>query len=350
MSKVLLIDRSATELFNRCPRAFYWDRVMNISPVERPEALEVGSDIHNDLQRVAEAPDLDVLLTEVEVEYAVGMSEGQLARELHSRRYGWMAAFALFIEPRIRELYESTSVEHELILDRTPLWIPVTPDRILKHRSSGHVVYREYKSTISSSGKWLNSWKKAPQLHLGIKALQEDGLDVSYAQVMGLMKGTIRDGRLAHPYTWGYRHQGGQWTHDYNNARGQMWSAAPVWEFPGGIVEWVRRAGKETAEAQFPHTEPVFLNEDLLNEFVSYWTAQTKEIALMEEGCKTSTELRTLVFPMKTTNCAPAFGDPCPYRWTCWNKRVHDDPIGSGYYIEREPHHEVEIMLRRNSE
>jgi hypothetical protein len=359
--KVYLLDRSGAETADRCGMSYYWQRLhgrRGIVPVNKAEALEVGGEIHEDLQTIATMEDISeqAITTFVNDGLAEALSgvgpDSQVAHELAYRRYGWAAAFALFIEPRIRASYDTTKVEGELILDRGDLWVPVTPDRVLRHKVNGLGVYREYKSTISASSKWLRSWHKAPQLHLGIAALREDGTDIAYAQVMGLMKGQVRDGRLAHPYTWGYRNSGsGAWTHDYAKARGAAWVPAPVWNYPGGLVQWVKVCGEEVALAQFPHTEPVFLNEKLLNHFITRWTAQMKQWGSVAELCRQNPEARAIFFPHRTNQCEPAFGDPCPYRWACWNATVGADPLASGYYVEREPHHEVEIMLenRRDS-
>jgi hypothetical protein len=324
------------------------DGVLLESPPRTPRHLP--GEIHEDLQAVAMMEDFSesAVAAWVERGLAEALSEGsgQIDRELAYRRYGWAAAYALYIEPRVRATYDTTKVEGELILDREPLWVPVTPDRVLRHKVSGLGVYREYKSTISASGKWLKSWQKAPQLHLGIAALREDGTDIAYAQVMGLMKGTVRDGRLAHPYTWGYCNaSSGAWTHDYHAARSAAWNPRPVWDYPGGLVEWVKLCGEDVALAQFPHSEPVFLNDKLLSDFIERWTAQVIQWGSVEELCRHDARARAIFFPPRTGQCEPAFGDPCPYRWACWNATVNADPIASGYYVEREPHHEVEVML-----
>jgi hypothetical protein len=354
--KVWVLDRSGAETADKCPRAYWWNRLATgsgVVPIDTPEALYVGRDVHEDLQAIAERDDLSIAGITEAVERGLGdalkdlSDKDQIKRELAYRRFGWASAFALFIEPKIRAKWITIGSERELILDRDPLWVPVTPDRVLQSIDKPDLrVYREYKSTISASGKWLSSWRKKPQLHLGMKALEEDGTKVAYAQVMGLMKGQVRDGRLSHPYVWAYHnHSTGKWTHDYSLARASGWGPEPVWNYPGGLVEWVRQCGEEVAAAQFPHTEPVFLNEQLLESWITRWTAQMEEWAMAEEMCRQDAEARDIFFPQHTDNCEPPFGDPCSYRWACWNAGVNRDPIGSGYYVKRIPHHDVELIL-----
>ena len=144
----------------------------------------------------------------------------------------------------------------------------------------------------------------------------------------------------------GYRNNtNGKWTHDYQAARGAAWEPAPVWEYPGGLVEWVRQCGAEVANSQFPHTEPIFLDERLLDNWIARWTAQMAQWGSVEGICRQDPKARAIFFPQHTDHCEPPFGDPCPYRWACWNAQVNRDPLGSGYYMEREPHHEVELII-----
>src|ERR1051326_8529564 len=220
---IYLEDRSGAELDDKCGMAYWWNRKagpkkLGIVPKEAALALRIGAETHNDLLTVAKMPSVHRdAVAEMVQEILNGVAEdakdptNQGKMELLYRRLGWFVAFALFIEPGIRARYETILVEDELILDRDPLWVAVTPDRILKHRDDGRLEYREYKTTISASQKWLQSWHFALQLHLGLAAASEElEQKINFAQVMGLMKGNLSaaDKRLIHPYVWGfYNHQ-----------------------------------------------------------------------------------------------------------------------------------------------
>lgn len=349
---IYLIDRSGADLDDKCGMAYWWNRLegdIGIVSNEENEALEVGKEIHDDLSVIAEAEDPDAAGSGLADKIVGGVQEG-LGRERAYRRAGWAVAFAKYIEPTIRKSWENVQTEAELILDRSPLWVPVTPDRVLRNRTfKDCIVYKEYKSTISASKKWLDSWKYSIQLHLGMKALEEEtGTKPAYAQIMGLMKGDQRDGRLHHPYVWGYYNSHtGEWTHDYTKARGANWGPAPVWEYPEGIVEWVTKVGEEVAISQFPHSPPVMLNERMLNLWVGRKQARMQQVAQVKDMCKDDLGMRNVFFEMRTGHCNPAFGFSCPYQLACWNASVNKNPLGSGEYITRTPHHEVEIMLRK---
>lgn len=103
--------------------------------------------------------------------------------------------------------------------------------------------------------------------------------------------------------------------------------------------------GEEKGRAQFCWSEPVFYDEQLIeSELVPSVTARQKELKLNAGMCQDNLELRTLTFPMNTLECQPTFGPACPYKTACWNASVRKDPIGSGIYMERTPHHELEVI------
>lgn len=348
---IYVTDRSAVEADDTCGAKFWWNRKeggAGISPVTAHEALTVGAEVHEDLAFVAELGDLGELGAYIESIRASSETHTQKQNELLHRRLGWIASYGLFIEPRIRaQGWENVQVEAELILDRDPLWIATTPDRVLKR--GNQYIYREYKSTISSSGSWLDSWRYAIQLHIGMKAVEEDlGVKVAYAQIMGLMKGFERDGKLTHPYVWGYYNPSTErWTHDYNLARSSAWNPRPVWEYPGGTLEWVRLCGEDVANAQFPHTAPVFLNDRMLESWVARVAARQSQIAAVESACREDLKARAIYFEQRTKNCRPPFGGACEYLMACWNASIGQDPLGSGQYVKRVPHHDVEMILKR---
>lgn len=269
-------------------------------------------------------------------------------KEILYRRLGWLVSWALYMEPKIREKYDTLAVEHDLILDRTPLWIPVKPDRVLRDKTSGDLVYLEYKSCLSASQKWLLSWHFAIQLHSSLAALSEEMKEtVKFAQIVGMLKGnrSLSDGRLLHPYVWGwYNAASDKWENRYEAARSADWQPRPVWEYPGGIIEWVRGCGQDQALAQFPFTAPVFYQQRILDNWVARQIYRRKEVLANEEVCRTDLVRRSEIFPMRTKQCRPAYGDPCPYLRLCWNASSHNAPSQDPDFEPRQPHHEIEII------
>ena len=358
-SVIYLTDRTACETDDKCGMRFWWNRIegrRGIVPKKEAFALKIGREIHEDLATIAEmedisAPEINKIIREITDPLTSDDKLHRETMEILYRRLGWIAAFALFVEPKIRRDFETVQIEGEIILDRDPLWIAVTPDRVLRHREGKYLVYREYKSTISAGPKWVSHWPYDIQIHIGLKAVEEELEEkVAYAQVMGLMKGDSRGDRLMHPYVWGYKNEKtSSWTHDYTKARAAEWHPAPVWDYPGGVVEWVQLLGEEVATSQFPHSAPVFLNERMLNDFVSRRIAREAEIALVKEDCRTNRDQRVIFFEPRTNQCRPAFGDPCPYLGCCWNAAMNENPIASGDFEERVPHHMLELTLGKEN-
>ncbi len=346
-------DRSAAETDDKCGQRYWWNRLegaKGIVPKEEPLALLLGRETHLDLAQVARMEDLrPEVIQEAINDILGGITEEdkqfQGKMELVYRRVGWLAAFALFIEPFIRMKYDNISIEREIVLNRDPLRVGVTPDRLLCLKSNpDHIEYREYKTTISASNKWCQSWPFQIQLHLGIAAASEWlKKPVKFGQIMGLMKGYDTGERLSHPYVWGWRNERtGAWTHEYDKARSRDWTSMPVWEYPGGVVEWVLKAGLETAQAQFPHSAPVFLNTRMLNEWIARRTHRQRMIRAIKKQCGDSDLLKTIHFEKRTSQCRPAFGDACPYIRLCWNAEANAEPMRGGDFVERIPHHDAE--------
>jgi len=358
---IYLTNRTAAETDDKCGMAYWWNQEegeTGIVPKTEADALAVGREIHEDIEAISRMDDLSPFHLENLIENILNSvpieDRGNTSKmERLYRRLGWISAWVLYMEPHLREIYEDVSVEGELILDRDPLWVAVTPDRVMRHKRDNYLIYLEYKSTITASMKWLASWKYAIQLHIGIKAIEEEfvrrgvGEKIAHAQIVGFLKGDWRSNHLAHPYVWAYRNsETGKWTHDYSKARGNTWSAAPVWEYPDGIVKWVQLLGEEIGKAQFPFSPPVSLNERMLDHWVSRRLSREIEVEQVREVCRKDFDARVVYFEPRTKNCRPAFGDACPYLGLCWNASIQQNPLATGDFIKRNPHHEMEIIFQ----
>lgn len=349
-------DRSAAELDDKCGMAFFWNRLYGkrgIVPKKDALALRIGAETHEDLAKIAMMRDISAdALKDMVADLMSGLSDddrlNQPYMELLYRRMGWFVGFAMFIEPLLRDEYVDLGVEKELILDRDPLFIGVTPDRVLQNRQDKSITYLEYKTTKTCTTGWLLGWNYRPQLHLGMAAIGEElGQPVKFARIMALQKGhySHADHRLLHPYVWAwYNHEQNRWTHSYEEARSKDWARMPVWEFPGGIVEWVSKCGPEVAKDQFPFTQPIFFNKSLLDGWVARRLNRERRIHPIVEVSQKNIHVRRIHFEMRTAQCMPPYGEACPFIQACYNSTVNENPFIHGEYIERTPHHDVEII------
>lgn len=339
-SNPILTDRTSEETDELCGMKYWWYKLeggKGIVPIEESVYLTDGKDIHNDLALFGEGASIEEVVSSIPL---LPSSElGQCALERYTRRIAWAVSFGLYIEPTLREFGEEVACEDEIILDRDPLWFGVIPDRV-QRRKGGGLVYREWKSAKYLKKEWQDHWLYAIQLHLGIKALEEElGEPVEYGQVLGLNKGFDRDGRLIHPYVWAYR-KGEEWSHEYKYG----WDHAPVWEYPGGVVEWVKRCGPEVGLKQFAWSAPVYLDQRLLDRWIEQRLRRHAQIQPLKFIAQTDKAVRDSLFDQRLIHCRPSFGPECPYLAACHNASVNQSPLGSGLYVPRTPHHDLELI------
>lgn len=345
-SRIFLTDRTSIETDWACGMRRWWRNEFGgtgIVPATAASALTEGADLHEWLARVAVTSDPREIVRALPPA-PVG---DQVALEVWCRLVGWVTAFALFVEPRLREDYDTVQVEGELVYQADPLWIACTPDRVLRRKrapEAGKLVYLEYKSTGAfNTASWCEYWPHAVQLHTGLAALaQEHGPDaIAWAQVQGFTKGTWREGKLRHPYTYAYTN-GSDWTAAWTRG----WDLASVSEYPGGPAAWAEHLGAGMAAEVLPLTRAVFLDERIVARVVAERTERERLVAAVRDQAATDPDFRARVFPMNLAACRPMIGAPCAYQACCWNASVEADPLASGAFVPRVPHHDIEGVVK----
>jgi hypothetical protein len=259
--------------------------------------------------------------------------------ELLYRRLGWFAAFAIFHEPGIRDTWETLPLPESMVLDRDPLWVIAYGDRLLRHKVAKTVVYREYipMGHAISRERWLQSWQYNIRMHIGLAAAREcDAIkDIPLqGEVMAMSRG-FRSSvgyHLVHPYVWGfYNKKTEEWS--VNSGDGPDWKAKPVWEFPGGVVAWVRMAGAAIARQQFPVTQNIYLNPDILKNWCDARVEREREITQHKTSALLNHYVRNVHFKKVTSNCYSLDGENCPYVHACWDKTTSLIPLRSNMFI-----------------
>lgn len=355
---IYLTDRTTIETDWECGMKRWWYKEEGgtgiVPAVERPYFSE-GREIHDDLHKLALAPDPTVQAIEIlealneKKEAAAG---DQLVLESLSRRMGWVASWALYNEPLLRATYENVALEHELVLDREPLWVAVTPDRAVRQKEAPkRLVLLDYKGVggWGATLNWMEYWPYAIQQHTILKALGEEmGEEALCGQIVGLYKGQQRDGRLYHPYVWAFFNPDtGEWFPLGSGKRGLTYR--PVWEYDGGMLEWVQKCGPDIARDMFPVSRPIFLNERLLEDLVIARTRREQEVSIIRAKAQADRTVRAQHFEPRFSKCRPVIGDACPYQAACHNASVNADPLGSGLYVPRVPHHDLETIMKGES-
>jgi hypothetical protein len=118
-------------------------------------------------------------------------------------------------------------------------------------------------------------------------------------------------------------------------------------DYPGGQAAWVQAWGEEILQL-FPQTQPILLNQEILDATLEQADWREREIAASrlvmlgdsEERVKGAALNR--FFPQNFKQCRPAWGFDCDFKRCCWQPEIGVDPVGSGLYEPRIPHHSID--------
>lgn len=340
-----MVEFPTTELDEACGMKLWYSTFEGGRGIVRKEDVvkrAINQQIHADLRSIALMNDIRAgaikeLVDDILHPLTPEDRKDQAKMELLYRRIGWFVAFALFKEPDIREKYETIPIDSETILDRESLYVVAYPDRVLKAKGLDEISYREYVPMPSGvmPKRWLESWLYNMRLHVGMAAAAEDiHQKVDFGMVMGLFEGypSIVDGRLVHPYVWAYYNGKNEWS-TCIRGDGNTWLPAPIWQYPGGIVQWVKTCGKGVADSQFPFSPPVTLNKTVLDSWMAKRLHREREIRSIQEICHVNPYLRSTYFERRTAQCQPGYGESCPFAKMCWAPKPVLQPLKDGEFV-----------------
>jgi hypothetical protein len=344
MAVIPVTDRTSVEADETCGMKRWWflhEEGRGIVLAAEPPPLRDGIAIHASLAALLESQEL--VLPEPPLD------PDQDLWESWARQVGWLVAFHEWVWPQwFAPFYDIVDVEKELVIEREGLWVAFTPDIVLRSRATNRLVVVDFKSVGMQGKEWHESWPFAVQLHLNQRGVAEEYQEpVSHAIVVGLTKGQPRDGKLRHPYVWAYS-DGENWSTDWR----KNWDLRPLWEYGSGgaegIREWVLRLGPDVGLSQFPVSVPIVEDRAMVEEWLEERAEREAEVSdfLTRRLTMQPQEIAPvfkLVFPKRRIHCKKAMGGACPYLHACWNADIGNDPLGSGLYVRRIPHHDVEV-------
>lgn len=276
---------------------------------------------------------------------AEGTPPVQLSPEQLALAAGQLVCYADMLG-RLINGHQVLAIERELAMALSPtVTFMCKPDLIVGGQGRAGV-YRETKTTSNNSPAWLRSWDYAVQVHTGMWVAQQlhPEWQVESCQIVGLYKGYMRDGRIQSPLVWAYRSPstGGLLPNQYRPKYVKGWEKVGTWTYPGGTLAYVREQilpNDEVRGEQVFTTRPISLNEDLVQAFIRQ-LCYTEE-RMGEALAISTTQPDERVFPQRFSECQTRWGT-CPYLECCWSPEVREDPLGSGQYVVRTPHHETE--------
>lgn len=394
--KPFLFSNSSTKDWHTCRRKFFLRYLyggQGITSVYVEEDLLFGHYIHVGMEHLwnGETEKIAELRKELQEQlladpiwewalFGLPLVDGVDARRAKAEEWGRLLEGMLWaahrvVIPYFRRGYELKWVEADAIrwVQASPqVGLMAKPDTILEGDGiQGHpgMGYLEWKTVGTADKGWHRQWVRNPQTWTGAITLDAaNGIRPEWFTVVGLVKGVERKGLRSSPHCWAYWRNdaiavrgegydpdvicapdGDRWKREYTNRKG--WFRRSTDTFPGGVKGWIDAQSDDELKSLFVITEPIEIEWDLAEE----WLENQKDLVrAASEARKAEADGRDAplaLFPRELSQCEVGpYNKPCPFREFCHNPAVQLDPIGSGKFMWRRPHHHIEIALEAQYE
>jgi hypothetical protein len=144
---------------------------------------------------------------------------------------------------------------------------------------------------------------------------------------------------------------------------GKGWESFNVWESDISIKDWINALHQNQIQPECGDvlrqnviTPPEYFRDDneiaeSMRQVIAQETHIFERLETIEQMIKSGAtaqnsqiliEMLGSTFPQYKKACWFMYGEPCPYIPLCWKPEVGADPIGSGLYQIRVPHHLAE--------
>jgi hypothetical protein len=258
-------------------------------------------------------------------------------------------------------------------------------DMLTEDRASGVGYYEELKTTSYAGQDWQESYENNAQLIAGVDAgesyLRSAGIphDINLAFVHGLIKGARRKDDYD-----GMRKQGSslcyawvkeanpplepgdiQWSYTYvdeagkNRKLGKGYRKQPIWQVrfemkPAWMSHaeyWVKSLPPEAVTSSYKALGPIPITTGIAPTFwrniVTHENAWADKLELLASSPDPweSDRFQDLLTDTieRSWNCYPWNGARCPFVPLCLKQSGWQDPVGSGKFVYRRPHHAPEL-------
>lgn len=284
-----------------------------------------------------------------------------------------------------------SAADHEA-RDCNGICLQTRPDLITRHRLNPTLhAYWEYKTTSRITKAWQDAWETKIQFHASILPVEAElGIRVSETYVVGLWKGDRREGsdkvkRQNSVLCYGYLKPGqppltdDDWRAEWETVNadgsksrlGKGYQKTPVWnatfgpsttppladnmDVPVDTEEdprefWVRWLTPQQRQQQLAILGPFNRQDTLMRKFQLDLVGEEKHWqralwAIYEAGqAGEDVEAARTEYVRRSWNCKKYGGEhACPYEPICFDKEGGQDPLGSGLFILRRPHHAPEL-------
>lgn len=284
--------------------------------------------------------------------------------------------------PEMLKGYEVVAIEREFEYEAAPGIVQMTrPDLVLRSRATKGLLLRDFKTASSINAGYVEEYRESVQMAAATKAVEAVlGEPVLMYEVDVLLKGGRRadynpdsgayDGpeRQQSCLVYGYKRPGNpplqeeswqpQWRYlgadGKHHTLGRGWSKAPAWE-RWTPREWVlEQLPYELVAEQFVLIGPYRRQEHLIEQYFrgmvaeeGRWRGRLWDLYHAEQrfGWESQNfqDLLSEVVP-RSYACHGRYGaSRCQFYDICFRNQGWDDPLGSGKYKPRVPHHEPEL-------
>jgi hypothetical protein len=384
--------------FEKCPRLVYWRYHHGGTGLEgygiQLEA-ECGTAIHTGIERLLQGDDVTVAVLAARNHVAGAIASDPTPTHLltDNRRFEYEEApalveacvrgWALARLPRIVNAGKCLSIEREHPIRFTleggqTVGLQTRPDIVWQRNTDGAVFIRNIKTCKVVDDKFREQWKIDMQTLSEPLAVEQTGVQVSGVIVEGVAKGKKLDfpasalpdlvGKYYHnnPLIYGWHREAEppltreSWEHRYewtdlsgqHRRLGKGYRKVPIWKaYPGGVAAWINHVWGEDASAfddLFVELEPILRSDYEIERWRQQTLPQIYNRAVWAKilepgGHDPGTEDRLLntYFPMHTSSGNCIWPRKCTY-WECCFGSAGADPLGSGLYQIRTPHHKPE--------
>lgn len=278
----------------------------------------------------------------------------------------------------------------------TGIALQLRQDCLAQRRAGGNLAYFETKTTGSQADQWSAQWETKPQFGLGtLGTLERIGKEVTELYVLGLYKGfrqKAKDGSgktsQASPFCWGYCRPGNpplatdDWLGSYewiDEVTGQTRRASKahqkrgLWELETSDWEpwqqaqasgftpmefWTRALPKSVREKQIFLVGPMNRQDWQIPKLrrqilASEQEWQAKVWAVYEKQTALDLAFNDPKLQEKLDQEVPCswdcrrFGErhECEFVPICHEQAGWEDPLGTGKFVPRRPHHKPELAI-----
>lgn len=263
------------------------------------------------------------------------------------------------------------------------------PDVILESLTTGEHEYWEFKTLSQPSEPWESQWETKIQFALSILGVERKyGFRVDHNYVLGLIKGrreasyNVETGQYDGPLVqnsrliYGYYKAGNppleapDWQASYkwqdergrNHTLGKAYRKTPIWtakefaleEGMSPVEYWVKWIGPEARAESLRLIGPLNRQDLLIAEASEEvlanelrWQEDLEHLRrlYLQHGWGSEAFMRQLRWMIPRSWDCRRYGKrhACQFEDLCFKRQGWEDPIGSGLYVERTPHHQLEL-------